>query len=441
MSPLTPPLPSDGRRLTGRLLRSAAAVALTVVTMVPESASAQWFGFGRNRCSACEAPAPVYQAAYAPSYQTAYADGCNSCATSQVAYAAPVSYAQTACAPVVQQTACVAVQPVQETVYQQVPVTKYRKVAKTERRGVYKTAYEERDVTVMKTAYEQRTVDVPYTTYQQVTEYRQQTRDNSYWQTVYRPNAKVATCRVDCRPGMAGWWARTRNDLRNAFTPDRVATRQYVPNVQTAMVPVTRQIPITASRQMTYTVAKMVPTTEKRRVAVQKLEYEDVPVTAWEPYTETQTVAVGTRTQFAYVGAGGQTATASAPTPARTAAGTKPIKKKPGQQASKDPFADGVKLNSLSPANRNQSTDPHSFDGIRPEGFEVPRRGQERLDLTQSNGGFRSDDPRLVGFRIRREGSTSGWAMRATPKVLQVAGWKPIRRDSSQPALNIASND
>ena len=439
------PIDAIGSRSSGRAI---ALIALAAVCSLPAPASAQWFGFGRNRCRPCEAPAPAYRAAYQSAYQTAYAGdcGCN-------VAAAPVVQ-QTACVtPVVQQTACVAVQPVQQTVYQQVPVTKYRKVAKTERRPVYKTAYEEREVTVMQQQYEQRTAEVPYTTYQSVTEFRPQTIDRSHWQTVYRPNQKISSCRADCRPGFAGWWGRTRNDIRNAFTPDRVATRQFVPDVRQAMVPVTRQVPITASRTVTYNVAKMVPVKTKQRVAVLKQEFEDVPVTAYEPYTTTETVAVGTRMQMAYIG-GGATATAASPTPARTASET-PVRRKasantPGKQASNrdEPF----QLNSLDPL--RHPADTRRFDAVRPQGFERPDVPKDvRLDLTQTDRWSGRDaatadtsgrDPRaMAGYRPRKRGTdtANGWASRTTPTVLKVAGWKPVRSESRGPGLNVALSD
>ena len=418
-------------RLAGRVL---AAATLTVAASVPSAASAQWFGFGRNRCEPCEAAAPVYQAAYAPA-------ACGSC---QTVAAAPVIQ-QTACAVPVQQTACVAVQPVQQTVYQEVPVTKYRKVAKTERRPVYKTAYEEREVTVMQQQYEQRTAEVPFTTYQSVTDFRPQTIDRSHWQTVYRPNQKISSCRVDCRPGFAGWWGRTRNDIRNAFTPDRVATRQFVPDVRQAMVPVTRQVPITATRTVTYNVAKMVPVKTMQRVAVLKQEYEDVPVTAYEPYTTTETVAVGTRTQLAYIGANGQPMTAGiTPTRARTATAddaTKTANGAASKQDGDDPF--GTKLNSIDPLRSPQSND-RLFDGLRPEGFEPPTPASMNLSqLTAKRTARRTLDPRaLAGFRVRRSGENrvAGWVRQDTPTVLQVAGWQPVKSKSDGPELDMAMN-
>ena len=420
-------------RSAGRLF---AAAALTVAASVPSTASAQWFGFGRHRCEPCEAAAPVYQSAYA-------ATACGSC---QTVAAAPVIQ-QTACAVPVQQTACVAVQPIQETVYQQVPVTKYRKVAKTERRPVYKTAYEEREVTVMQQQYEQRTAEVPFTTYQSVTDFRPQTIDRSHWQTVYRPNQKISSCRADCRPGFAGWWGRTRNDIRNAFTPDRVATRQFVPDVRQAMVPVTRQVPITATRTVTYNVAKMVPVKTKQRVAVLKQEYEDVPVTAYEPYTTTETVAVGTRMQMAYIGANGQPMTAGiTPTRARTARSDAASQTASGSTAkqadSKDPF--DVKLNSTDPL-RSPQMDERRFDGVRPQGFEPPTPSSMNLSATARRAASKNRelDPRaMAGFRVRRsdEDRLAGWARRETPTVLQVAGWQPVAPKGRGPELNMAMN-
>ena len=411
----------------------AAVVALAAtasVVLLPSPASAQWFGFGRNRCDRCTAPPPVYSTAYAPTYSTA-ASSCG-CETVSVA----------AVQPVVQQTACVAVQPVQQTVYQQVPVTKYRTVQKTERRPVFKTAYEEREVTVMQQVTEQRTVDQPYTTYQSVTQYQPQTQDYSRWQTVYRQNAKPSPCCVDGRPGLMGWFGRQRQEFKNAFTPSRVASRQYVPDVRTSMVPVTSQIPVTAMRKVTYNVAKMVPVKQKQRVAVLRQEYEDVPVTAMEPYTEMQTVAVGTRTQMAYVSPyGGTTATAAAPSATRSAsADDKVVPRK-----ASNPANGRTKLNSYTP------DEPRFDDTMRADGRfmkpELPSpQPKSQLNVrrdVRADGQSRSNDPRLLGYRLRDNSvaRTDRWQTRATPKVLQMAGWKPVRPDVAKPELNLAMAD
>ena len=433
-------------------------LALTCLALTPvETASAQWFGFGRNRCQSCSAPPPSYSyaPAYTPAYSTAY--GGDACGCTQ----------SVAAAPVVQQTACVAVQPVRQTVYQQVPVTKYKQVARTERRPVYKTAYEDREVTVMQQVTEQRTAMVPYTAYQSVTEYQPRTQDRSHWRTVYRPNYKPCPTQYDCRPGFAGWWGRTRQDLRNAFTPDRVASRQFVPDVRTSMVPVTRQVPITAQRAVTYSVAKMVPVKTKQRVAVLRQEYEDVPVTAWEPYTTTETVAVGTQTRLVYAPLGGTTATAAAPTPARTAAEERPVQRKAdagnGQQANKDPF----QLNNYSPEESSRPSRSMRADGH----FELPQtepREPSRLNVELRQRGRSTqpvqfqptaeprpatplrlgqsqptnDDPRMRGFRPRRRdvAVSQGWDSRQSPAVLQTAGWQPVRSRDAGPRLDLAMN-
>ena len=442
-----------------RLLRAGAMLTLAVTASVPSTASAHWFGFGRNRCSACDAPPPSYAAAAAPVYATAYAaptSGCG-CGVSSVSVAASPVIQQTACAaPVIQQTACVAVQPVQQTVYQEVPVTKYKQVTRTERRPVNKIAYRDEEVTVMQQVTEQRTAAVPYTTYQNVTEYQPRTRDLSHWQTTYRPNCKVSPCEYDRRPGFLGWMNRTRQEVKNAFTPDQVAMRQYVPNVQTEMVAVNRQIPIQATRQVTYNVAKMVPVKTRQKVAYMKQEFEEVPVTAMVPYTEMQTVAVGTQTQMAYVGLGGGALTAAAPSPTRSAKTDQPVPRKASNNRQ-----DKAKLQSYSPeADRNdadnQNDDGRSYDGLRAGGrFVLPQSPKPR-ETRNLNVRTRpqpstkdANDPRLAGYRIRRTDLASNdrnadadrWLVKTSPRVLTVAGWKPVRSKMTGPELNVAMND
>ena len=444
-------MPLSHFSLTSDHMKVGAMLALATLLTIPTSASAQWFGWGRNRCDSCSAPPPAYAAAPA-SY--AAADSCG-CGVQSVSVAAAPMMQQTACvaaAPVVQQTACVAVQPVQQTVYQKVPVTKYRTVSRTERRPVNRTVYEDREVTVMQQVTEQRTVQQPYTTYQSITSYQPRTQDYSRWQTVYRPNCKVSPCEYDGRPGFGGWLNRTRKEFTNAFTPSRVATRQYVPDVRTAMVPVTTRVPITATRPVTYNVARMVPVKTKQRVAVLKQEYEDVPVTAMVPYTEMETVAVGTQVQMAYVspGFGAAGMTAAAPQPTRAASNDQQ------QVPRKASNSNGTsKLQSYAPS-ESQQGQPRVDDRFSADGrFQLPenptpraephlnvRRGEARTRSTDEPK-YRTRDPRLVGFKVRSStvAQVDGWNTGRSPLVLRVADWKPVRPDQSGPRLDVVMNN
>lgn len=276
----------------GRLL------AVLTIPLVAATAQAQWGAFS-DPCLPCGQTASIMPPQYA---------------------AAPVAYN-----PCVQQvsvaTACPCMQPVTETVYREVPVTQYVAVKKTVKKPVLRTVYEDQPVTAYRQEMETRVAEVPTVSYQTVQECRPVTINNSYWQTVYQPVAKVSPCQYDPRPGLAGWANRTSYNLRMAFTPNQIRRRQFVPNVQTVAVPFNRTVAIPGTRQVTYNVAKMVPYETTQRVARVITEYEDMEVTAYEPHTVTKTVAVGNQTRWAYVDPfGGSTATALQPTPATRSA-------------------------------------------------------------------------------------------------------------------------
>lgn len=404
--------------------------AITTVVLAPTASDAQIFGGrglfgGPGLLPRLGLTPPVY----GPGYGTnAGYSGCGECGTSyaSTAYAAPsfntasyggscgcgtASVAQisnpcaVAAAPAPVATACTYVQPIRETVYKEMPVVKYRSVQKTAKKPVYKTAYEERDVTVYRTVNERKTVEVPYTTYQTVQTCQTAQVDRSHWQTSYVPTKRTSPCCYDGRPGFLGWMNRTGYEMRSAFTPKYVARRQYVPNVQNVAYAVNRQVPVTASRTVTYNVAKVVPTTEKRQVAVMKLDYEDVTYTAQEPYTEMQTVAVGTTTRYAYVGGGGSTATAAQPTPARSRTAEQPVRSKTAKGADDD--------------NRSANRDPFQLNS-----YEPPK----------------NPTPAPQGLQVRRGDSTNGWKARNEDiPVLKVAGWRSIRPSSDGLNLSVAA--
>lgn len=269
--------------------------------MASSSAHAQFF---RRGCSSCGGAAPPIMPA-PMNYGPVGMDPCNVCAH-------PVAFNPCAqCAPPM------VMQPVQQTVYREVPVTKYRPVQKTVQKPVMKTVYEQRPVTAYKQVTETKTVDVPMTTYQTVTECQPRTVNNSRWQTTYQRVPKCAPCQYDPNPTLLGWMNRNAYALRMAMTPNYRRQRQFVPNVVAYNVPVQRVVAVPTTRQMTYNVARMVPYETTQTVAVNKVEYVDTTVTAYEPYTEMQTVAVGTSTQYAFVDpyGGSGTATALSPVP------------------------------------------------------------------------------------------------------------------------------
>lgn len=280
-----------------RVLAVASALALTST-----AAEAQFFNRGCSSCGAAAAPmmpAPVSYGGYDP---------CNACAQ-------PVAINPCAvCAPPV------VMQPVQQTVYREVPVTKYRPIQKTVQKPVIRTVYEDRPVTQYRQVMETKTVDVPMTTYQTVTECRQCTANRSYWQTSYQRVPKMTPCQYDPNPTLLGWMHRNAYSMRMALTPNYIRQRQYVPNVVAYNVPVNRVVAVPSTRQMTYNVARLEPYQTTTKVAVNKVEMVDTTVTAYEPYTEMQTVAVGTSTTYAFVDplTGGSTATALNPVPDTT---------------------------------------------------------------------------------------------------------------------------
>ena len=391
-----------------RTLRAAAAVALVAASAAPADAQlfGRLFGRGRNCCPPAYGYGPAaygaagygaagYQTAYAGSFQTAsYGGPCEVAAA-----AAPVS------------TACACVQPVKQVVYKEVPVTKYRTVQKSVSVPTQVTAYEERDVTVYRTVNETKTATVPYTTYQTVSECRTAQVDNSRWQTSYVRNYKPAPCEYDPRPGFLGWMNRTGYEMRSAFTPNVVARRNYVRDVRTVAQPVTRQVPVTAYREVSYNVARVVPTVEKQRVAVLKTEMRTQTVAVQEPYTEMQTVAVGTTTQMAYVGGAG-TATALAPTPASAQTAERPVSPKRDRTADSKPST--------------------SFDPI-----STPAGDARPADRWSVDAGRRAATRRVTARPKADPEPAAQWTARRSPKVLRVAAWRS--KDANPPALNVAA--
>lgn len=266
--------------------RFSIALWASLAVLAPHaSADAQWFG-GNSGCNTCNtggasfAPPPMFQSA-----------SFNNCGT---------------CAPV--QSCEVVQQPIMQTCYQTVPVTEYQQVKQTVKRPIVETRYVEQPVTEYVPVTEQKTCEVPTVSYQNVTEMRTQTRNMGYWVTNYQPNCKVSPCERDSRPGMAGWWNRTTQSARNAFTPAYTAQRQYVAKTCVQTVPVTRQVAIQGTRQVAYNVTTMVAKQSTRKVAVNEVRYVDEEVTAMRPITVMRTVPIGSQMAFAPMGGGTATA-------------------------------------------------------------------------------------------------------------------------------------
>ncbi len=281
-------------------------------------------------------------------------DDCNCNVGQQVSYAPQVAYTP----PQMGYDPC-NVCSTQQVVYRQVPVTEHRQVTQTVRKPVIETAYEDRQYTEYKTVYENRTAQVPTVSYQNVTECQTVQRDMGRWQSCQQPIQKVSPCAYDSNPGLFGMLNRTRQSIRNVFTPNVATHRYYVPNVVAQTVPVTRQVAIRGTQTINYQVARIVPETTTRKVAVQKVRWQEEQVVASVPVTTYRTVPIGTQTAFGFVPFDGSNSsvTAQAPSPdpisAQKAEGPTPVKrtaendnknedKKPKTDGSFSPFGSGM---------------------------------------------------------------------------------------------------
>jgi hypothetical protein len=210
---------------------------------------------------------------------------------------------------------CVQPQPVAQVSYQTVPVTEYQQVKRTVSQPVVETKYVDQTVTAYRPVTETRTVSVPTTSYQNVTECQNVTRNMSHWQTQYVANQRLHPYQYDNRRNLFGAMNRVGYRMRSAFTPSVSARRQYVPNVVTQVVPVTRRVAIQGTRQVTYNVTRMEPYTTTRKVAVNSVRYVKKEVVSTQPVTVMRTVPIGSTVSFGYPGIGTATQTVSQPIP------------------------------------------------------------------------------------------------------------------------------
>jgi len=348
-----------------------------------------------------------------------YSGGCSGCGT-----AMPV--AQTAMA-----AECMPVQPVVATCYQTVPVTTYAREKQTVEVPYYKTEYEEREVTVMRPVTRQREVEVPTVSYQNVTEMRTMTRDMGRWQTNYQPVQKCSPCQVDPRPGMIGWLNRTGYSFRSAMTPSYTTSRQYVPNMVTCNVPVTRQVAVQGTRRVTVSETEMVAERKTEKVAVQRLAYRKEDVTVMRAQTAYRTVPIGTSmaygggysTQSAYYPYGAGSAMAFGypiieSSPSRTAQGPVPDDIGGGRSADRTkpfPADDDAPRSSSDSFKRNDST-PATGASFRGDDDSEADKEETFLPNSQTR---RIRDSRVTPAKDEREdttvaGSKSGSGWRAT---------------------------
>ena len=189
--------------------------------------------------------------------------------------------------------------PIVQSCYQQVPVTQYQQVRQKVRRPITEVEYIEEPVTTYRPVVETKTVDVPITQYQNVTEYQTRVQQSGRWQTNYHCRQKPTACQYDPTPSPLGWLNRAAYQVRSAFTPNVVATRQYIPQTCAVQVPVTRQVAMQSVQKQTYQVTRYVPEQTTRKVAVNKVRWVEEEVVAMKPVTVMQTVPV-TQTAFGW---------------------------------------------------------------------------------------------------------------------------------------------
>ena len=206
----------------------------------------------------------------------------------------------------------VCAQPVIQPCYQTVPVTEYREIRQTVQRPVMETKYVEQPITEYHPVTETQTAQIPTVSYQSVTECQACTRNMGGWQTKYYCNPKISPCQYDPNPGLFGWMNRTGYSIRQAFTPNVFARREFVPNYVTTMVPVTRQVAVPGVQQVSYNITRMVATQTTRKVAVNTVKYVSEEIVTNHPVTVLRTVPIGSTIAYLPFGA---TATALAPRP------------------------------------------------------------------------------------------------------------------------------
>lgn len=377
-------------RLRSRLLAGAASLG-AACGAVP--AFGQWFGGG----SSCGCAQPV---AMAP---------------------APV-VTSACCAP---PTPVAVMTPVSQTVYREMPVTEYRQVAKVVKTPVVKVAYEDRPVTAYRQVMETKTAAVQAYDYQTVQENRIQTVNQSFWRTNWQPIAKCDACQYDPRPGFMGSMNRFSVRMKNAMTPSYIPRREFVPNVVAYNVPTQRTVAIPTTRQVAYNVARMEPYQTTERVAVQRVEYEDRTVTAYEPYTVNKTVAVGTTTTYAWSGSP-EALTALGISPTTTALGTIPsttaAAPQPTPATAANPMSPIKGISAERPVDEPQQIVP-----VRPRGSAFPQQSAPHQESLLKDPAVASN-----GWKAYR-GRSGDHAAPTSPPASPIS---PIEG----PALTIAAN-
>lgn len=197
---------------------------------------------------------------------------------------------------------------------QTVPVTEYREVRQTVQRPVVETTYVDQPVTEYRQVVESKTAEIPTVTYQNVTEMRTVQRDCGHWVSQYHERPMISPCQYDSRPDLFGSLNRAGYSLRMAFTPRFSVERLYVPNVVVEQVPVSRQVAVRGTQTVNYQVAKMIPVTTSRKVAVNTVKMVAQEIVTQRPVVVYKTVPMGSSLAFGVPAAAPTTTTALQPT-------------------------------------------------------------------------------------------------------------------------------
>ena len=352
------------------------------------------------------------------------------CALSAVAFLTPVATAsaQWGYPAYAISNPCACVQPVAQSCYQTVPVTEYQQVRQVVKRPVIETKYVEQEVTAYRQVLEPRTVNIPTISYQNVTELQTQQVNMGHWRTRFQSNPRMTPCQYDARPDLFWFLNRTGYAIRSAFTPAYIARHEYVSQVALQTVPVTRRVAIQGTRQATYNLAKLVPHTTTRKVAVNTVKYVDQEVVAMKPVTVMRTVPIGTRTAFLY-------------SPSTTI----------GPQTALRPMPDPIsnaKSNKNSPERISNSTDKFDRNG---DAFAPKREAKNDnstmvIPLRESSLGapIRPDKSRLES-RKGHQSVARHFISGSAPSFVRVSGWRARRKTTdgpllTQPAISVAGN-
>lgn len=293
---------------------------------------------------------------------------------------------------------CQPIQPVAQTCYQTVPVTEYRQEQRTVLKPITEMKTVEQKFTEYVPVTEQRTAEVPYVTYQNVTECQTVTRDLGGWQTAYQPIAKMAPCQYDPNPTFGGWLNRTAYSIRSSFTPNYRTVRSYQPNVVAQTVPVTRQVAVRNTRQVTYNVTRYETRESSRMVQVPTTRYEKVVENVNVPVTVYRTVPTGTAITYGVSPYGYTTS--------RTVLGPSP-----------DPISNVRSADSSADSYKRS-------DGSREAGNSDKTDANPLKKI--SNEETKGFDPFPSDTRVDQPNDTQVTAVsRKVPSVVRASGWRP----------------